>query len=63
MSMFKIDCVSAQQSVKTQKAGLHVCYTQPLNNGIFIACEYSFEVNPSVMPSQNLPVNKGLRKG
>ena len=27
-----------------QKAGL--CYAQPLHNGIFTACEYSFETNP-----------------
>ena len=27
-----------------QTAGL--CYAQPLNKGIFTACEYSFEMNP-----------------
>ena len=42
-----------------QTAGL--CYAQPLNNGIFTACEYSFEANPTVTPLRNLPVNKGLR--
>ena len=34
----------ARYILSLHTAGL--CYKQPLNNGIYTACEYSFEANP-----------------
>ena len=42
-----------------QTAGL--CYAQPLNNGLFTACEYFFRRTLSVTPLRNLSANKRLR--
>ena len=42
-----------------QTAGL--CYAQPLNNGIYTACEYSFKTNPLCHASTKFSVNEILR--
>ena len=44
MTMLKVDSAYAPFILSMQTAEL--CYTQPLNTFIFIACKYSFETNP-----------------
>ena len=44
MITLKVDSAYAEFILDMQAACLY--YTQPLNNGIFTACEYSFETNP-----------------
>ena len=56
MTMLKIDSEYAGYILSMHTAKL--CYTQPLNNGIYTPCEYSFEMNHFCL--RNLPVNKRL---
>ena len=60
MSLSDVDFVRARKILSMQKAILSLsCYTQPLNNRIFIVHDYFFLIIPlSVTPIRILPVNK-----
>ena len=52
MIMFIVDPEYARYILSLHTAGL--CYKQPLNSGMYTACEYSFETNPFCHASTKL---------
>ena len=59
MSLSDVDSVRARKILGMQMAVLSLsCYTQPLNNNIFIVHDFILIIPPSDTPIRILPVNK-----